>query len=72
MLNSLIALKNAVVNKLGPFLGYAVLIIGGLVALSLMVTLVKVIFGIILGLLIFAVIVFGISKVFEWLGSRNK
>ncbi|NLM75382.1 MAG: hypothetical protein GX187_04730 [Clostridiaceae bacterium] len=69
MLNRLIAIKDAVINKFGALLGYTFLIIGGLITISLAGFFIRMLFKVFLTLLILALIVFGIYKVYEWYKS---
>ncbi|NMA65527.1 MAG: hypothetical protein GX957_04695 [Clostridiaceae bacterium] len=71
MLNSLITFKDSIINKFGPFLGYTIIVIGGLFAISLIGFIIKVLFKIFISLLICAALIFGIYKIYEWYKSKK-
>lgn len=65
MLNELIAFKDTVINKFGPVLGYALLIAGALLLLSILGFLLKTAFAVAITLLIGGAVVYGILKLIE-------
>lgn len=71
MLNSLIEFKNSVINRFGPILGYAILIIGGIAALSILGFLLRTMYGLLIGLIIAGLILFGVYKVYEMIQRKK-
>jgi hypothetical protein len=71
MLNKIIGFKDQVIGKLGPVLGYAVLIIGGLAALALLGFLFRALVGVIIGLAVGAAVLFGAYKLYEMLSTKK-
>lgn len=65
MLNTIVAFKDSVLQKLGPILGWAVLAVGGLIGLSLIIYLIKTAFAILIWLLIVGAVAFGGYKLYE-------
>ncbi len=71
MWNTIMAFKDSVIDKFGPVLGYAILIIGGLIAFSVLGILIKLIFNIMVGLIVAAIIFLGAYKIYELLKSKR-
>jgi Zn-dependent protease len=65
MLNDLIAFKDTVIKKFGPVLGYAMLIVGALIALSILGFLLRTVFAFAIWLVVAGAVVFGIYKLIE-------
>lgn len=65
MAERLMELKNAVIRKFGPVLGYGVLIVGGLSVLSLLGLLLKSLLKLAIVLAAGALVALGISKILE-------
>lgn len=65
MLNTLLGFKNTVINKFGPILGYAIIIIGALAALAILGFLFKSIIRFLIGLAVAGLIVFGVYKIYQ-------
>lgn len=71
MLGYLVDIKNTVVKKFGPILGYGILAVGGLAVLSALWLLLKSLIKMVIALAIGAVVVFGVYKLYELLGSKK-
>lgn len=71
MWNTIMAFKDSVIDKFGPVLGYAILIVGGLIAFSVLGILIKLIFNIMVGLIVAAIIFLGAYKIYELLKSKR-
>ena len=71
MMNTIIEFKDSVIKKFGPVLGYAILIIGGLLALSILGFLLKTLFSVVIWLIIAGLIIFGVYRLSEWLKTKK-
>lgn len=71
MLNYLIGLKDATLKKFGPILGTIILVLGVIVAVSIIGAVVKALFGLAVALVIGAAILFGVYKLFEAISSKK-
>ena len=71
MMNTIIEFKDSVIKKFGPVLGYAILIIGGLLALSILGFLLKTLFSVVIWLIIAALIIFGVYRLSEWFKTKK-
>lgn len=71
MLNTLMAFKDSVIQKLGPVLGYAVLILGGIVALSLLIALAKTVFTLFVWLVILGAVAYGVYKLYDIITAKK-
>lgn len=69
MLNTLLSFKDSVIKRFGPVLGYAILIVGTLAALSIIGFLLRTLFSVAIGLIIAGGVVFGIYKLIEVIKS---
>jgi TctA family transporter len=69
--NSIVEFKNTVLNKFGTVLGTIILVICGLAAVSVLGFLLKFLFGIAVGLIIAACVIFGIYKLSEWMSAKK-
>lgn len=71
MLNTIVAFKDSIIKKFGPVLGWAILIVGTLAALSIIGFLFKVFFRIAIGLVVAGLVLFGVYKAYEALSAKN-
>ncbi len=71
MINTIIEFKDSVIKRFGPVLGYAILIVGGLLVLSILGFLFRVVFNVAVGLIIAGLVIFGVYKLSEWIKSKN-
>ena len=71
MLNNLISFKDTIINKFGPVLGYAILIVCALAVLALLGFLFRTIIGIIIGLAVASLVVFGAYKLYGLICTKK-
>lgn len=71
MLNNVIGFKNTIINKFGPVLGYAILIICALAVLSLLGFLFKTLIGILIGLAVASLVIFGAYKLYGLICTKK-
>ncbi len=71
MLNTLMAFKDSVIQKLGPVLGYAVLALGGIVALGLLIFLIKTVFTLFIWLVVVGAVAYGVYKLYELIMAKK-
>ena len=72
MLYSLMQFKDSIIKKFGPILGYAIIIVGTVLILSILGFLLKTVFKVAIGLIIAAAVLYGGYKAYEALFSKNK
>jgi len=71
MLNTLLAFKDSVIQKLGPVLGYGVLILGAIVALGLLIALAKTVLFLFIWLVALGAVAFGAYKIYELITAKK-
>ncbi len=72
MMNYLISIRDAFVNRFGTVLGYILLVIGALLAISILGFLIKTFFKVAIGILIVCCALFGIYKLSEVIKAKKQ
>lgn len=72
MMNYLISIKDAFVKRFGTVLGYILLVISALVAISILGFLIKTFFKVAIGIFIICCALFGIYKLSEVIKSKQQ